>query len=87
MEDLKDFAIKRLDTSFKELWISEGFIDCITEIYGSTNENHRNLRDLVARKAHSGLEKLWAKKQFRELVRTCGDFAVDLTAFSLETEL
>lgn len=82
MEELKEFAMKRLDIALKELWLSEGFIDCIAEIYRCTNETHRKLRDLVARKAHSGLAKLWLKKSFRELVRICGDFAVDLTSSS-----
>ena len=82
MEELKEYAIKRLEVALKELWISEGFIDCITEIYDSTNESHNKLRDLVTRKAHSGLGKLWVKQQFRELIRNCGDFAVDLTALS-----
>ena len=82
MEELKEYAIKRLEVTLKDLWISEGFIDCITEIYESTDESHHKLRGLVTRKAHSGLGKLWAKQQFRELIRNCGDFAVDVTALS-----
>lgn len=68
MEELKEYGIKRLEATLEEFWISQGFIDCIKEIYGSTNESHRNLRDLVTRRAHSGLAKLWAKKPFQELV-------------------
>ena len=67
MEELKESAMKRLDVAIKELWISEGFIDCIAEIYRCTNQTHRKLRDLVARKARSGLRKLSLKKPFGNL--------------------
>lgn len=84
MKELKDYTIERLEARLEDLWISEGFIDCIREVYSSTNEAHRKLRDLVARKAHSGLAKLWVKKPFQDLIREGGDFAVDLTALSVD---
>lgn len=83
MDELQDYAIKRFATTLDVVDISDGFVECVVEVYGCTTQSHCKLRDVVISKACSHLESLWEKKPFRELVRNCGEFAVDLIAKSL----
>ena len=59
-----------------ELWVSEGFVNCIREIYNSTKESDP-IRRTVVQVAKAHLAKLWIKKSFQELIREGGDFLVD----------
>lgn len=78
MDDLKRLAVKNFHYVLHELWISDTFVDCIQEIYNTTYKNNDQMRGLVVQTAHDHLKKLWDQNRFQDLVRTNGDFAVDL---------
>lgn len=87
MEELEEIAIKRRKAALEDLCISEAFIDCIAEVYGYTNKTHRNLGNSSPERLTRVSESSSAKKPVRELVRTCGDFSVDLIACSLDIKI
>lgn len=83
VEGLKDYVYERLDRLLGKLWVSEGFVDCIREVYSTTPNPHDRLRALVSKVAHKHISELWGKEKFREIVQDGGDFAVDLIAQSI----
>ncbi|KAI0173168.1 BTB/POZ domain-containing protein [Hypoxylon sp. FL1284] len=80
MDELKAYALERFKSKLQRLWVSELFVDCIREVYSSTSESDKGLRDAVAQAAKEHSSDLWLKKAFQTLVREVGDFAVDLLA-------
>ncbi|KAL2002760.1 hypothetical protein VTN02DRAFT_6039 [Thermoascus thermophilus] len=80
MAALKEYAFKRFQEQIEKLWISESFVDCIREVYRTTNDDDKRMRDAVVQVAYSHVKELWPNKRFQDLVQENGKFAVDLTA-------
>ncbi|KAI1370746.1 BTB/POZ domain-containing protein [Hypoxylon crocopeplum] len=80
MDELKVYALERFESKLQRLWVSGLFVDYIREVYNSTNESKKKLRDAVTQVAKERLSDLWLKKAFQSLVGEVGDFAVDLLA-------
>ncbi|KAI0435670.1 BTB/POZ domain-containing protein [Xylaria telfairii] len=78
LDDLKQLALERLKSSLEKLWVSELLSDCIREVYASTTESESELRNSVVEVAQTHRIDLWKRKEFRDLLREGGDFAVDL---------
>lgn len=85
-DGLKSYALKRLQTLLDTLWVSEGFIDCIQEVYRSAVDPKDKMRNLVLEVTHAHLGKLGKEKRFQDLVRKGGDFMVDLIAKVVESK-
>ncbi|KAI1502474.1 hypothetical protein F5X99DRAFT_156131 [Biscogniauxia marginata] len=80
MDELKAYALDKFKSKLQQLWVSELFVDCIREVYSSTNESDEGIRGAVVQAAKEHLNDLWLKKPFQALVREVGEFAVDLVA-------
>ncbi|KAJ2979193.1 hypothetical protein NQ176_g3399 [Zarea fungicola] len=79
VDNLKEYALKRFKSKIQELWVSERFIDCIRNVFGSTTKSGGELlRHAVVLAAKDHLSQLWAKQAFKDLVREGGDFTEDL---------
>ena len=86
MEHLKALAFKSFESKLQKLWATETFIDCVQEVYDMANPLNREIKHAVVQVAWENLKTLWTKKQFQDLVRENGDFAVDLVAKSISTK-
>lgn len=84
MTALKEYAFKRFQAKIQKLWISETFVDCIREVYRTTNDDDKRMRDAVVQVARTNVNQLWSNKRFQDLVQENGKFAVDLTATLIE---
>ncbi|KAI8626743.1 BTB/POZ domain-containing protein [Xylariaceae sp. FL1651] len=78
MENLQKHALKKFESTIREQWVHEEFPNCVREIYESTPENNRGLRDIVLNTTREHLSELWEKTDFKGLVSNGGDFVVDL---------
>ncbi|KAL7622552.1 hypothetical protein AAE478_008059 [Parahypoxylon ruwenzoriense] len=77
LDELKAYALKRFKSKLQKLWVNKSLMDCIREIYSSTNESEVELRNAVVKVAKEHLNDLWPNKAFQALVREGGNFAVD----------
>ncbi|KAL6880824.1 hypothetical protein J3F83DRAFT_719954 [Trichoderma novae-zelandiae] len=77
VEGLKEYALQNFESKIKHLWVSEGFVDCIRDVYGATNLGYE-MRKAILQTARSHLGELWEKKAFRLLVREGGDFPMEV---------
>jgi hypothetical protein len=76
VEGLKDYALERLKSKAQQLWVSEVFVDCIRDVYESTQDFE--LRGVILEVAYQHLPDLWSKKPFQDLIHEGGDLAVAL---------
>ncbi|KAI4202519.1 MAG: hypothetical protein LQ350_002462 [Teloschistes chrysophthalmus] len=76
--ELKDLAKAKFTTALQSSWDKENLPEVIRTIYDNTLPSDRGLRDCLVPifKAHKAT--LRARPAFMQLVRTHGDFAVDL---------
>jgi hypothetical protein len=82
MEELKEYAFQKFNA---KIWISDMFIDCVREVYCTTANSDRRMRDSVVKIAVKNICELWQKGQFLSLVREGGDFTEDMITTLLET--
>jgi hypothetical protein len=85
MGQLKEQALQKFQSKLEQLWVSNTFIDCVREVYGTTNSSDQKIRDTVVKIAVEHIDELWKRQQFHSLVREAGDFAVDIIGEFLET--
>jgi hypothetical protein len=81
MEELKEYAFQKFNAKIERLWIS----DCVREVYCTTANSDRRMRDSVVKIAVKNICELWQKGQFLSLVREGGDFTEDMITTLLET--
>ena len=75
--------ISRLD----DLWVSEGFVNCVAEIYANTPAaNDDGMRSAVIDSSLNHVQELLSKKAFSALVEEGGDFALDLVRALAESQ-
>lgn len=74
---LDAYALKRFKAKAEKLWMSEGFLHCIRDVYDSTVHARCKMRATVVEITRKHLNELW-KTPLKDLVRAGGDFAVDL---------
>ncbi|KAL7810868.1 hypothetical protein V8C26DRAFT_409592 [Trichoderma gracile] len=77
VEGLRDYALHNFESKIKHLWVSEGFVDCIREVYGATDLGYE-MRKAILQVVRLHLGELWEKKAFRLLVREGGDFPMEI---------
>ena len=75
---LKDLAKQKFETMIKEQWNDPSLPDAIEIIYNTTHNADRGLRTILTTSIKGQIKKLLPKPQFADVVRSCGDFAVDL---------
>lgn len=78
MEDLKSLSLKKFEFQLQKLWVSETFSDCVREVYASSHEQDRRIKNAVVGAAKAHLKDMRGSKSFQDLLRGLGDFAVDL---------
>lgn len=84
VEGLKDYALERFKSKAQQLWVSENFVDCIRDVYESTQD--LEFREVVLGVAYEHLPDLWSKKPFRDLIHEGGDLAVALMGEIIKPE-
>ena len=84
MEGLKDYALERFKSKAQKLWVSENFVDCIRDVYESTQD--LEFREVVLGVAYEHLPDLWSKKPFQDLIHEGGDLAVALMGKVIKPE-
>ncbi len=77
IDDLQIYALGKFKTKAKSLWMSQGFLDCIPEVYASTRYAQCQMRQTVIGIIYEHSDDLW-KEPLKNLVHTGGDFAVEL---------
>lgn len=77
INDLQAHTVSRLKIKARKLWMSQGFIDCIPEVYACTVWDKCDLRKVVIDTIHEHLADLW-KMPLKDLLREGGDFPVEL---------
>jgi hypothetical protein len=77
LPDLKALCTLKLTDKLHDQWSSESFPDCIREIYESTPQSDRTMKDAVVRVAKQHARELAEKDIFKDLIREGGDFPVD----------
>jgi len=77
MDDLKRLSCEKFELKLQTHWISDTFPDCIREVYLSSVDTDPAMRKAVV-SVVSLHQELAQKRPFQELIRSVGDFAVDL---------
>jgi hypothetical protein len=62
-----------------KLWVSEGLVECITEVYENTLPEDDCPRMAVGRTVTQHHQELLSKRAFQYLLHQGGDLAIDLT--------
>lgn len=75
---LKDLALKKFDEMEGKGWEDAGFPLAIKEIYASTPESDRGLKDIVCDRAKINMTVLLRRPDFRALLLEVNDFTVDV---------
>ena len=75
---LQDYALQRQDDCLKGEWTGADLVDCIREVYGTTNGGKDKMTALISGVAYQHLARLWKDEPFRELIREGGDFVLDI---------
>lgn len=75
--DLQDLALDKFVDTLSKLWMSEGLVDCITEVYNNTPDDSA-LRTAVVEIVVKHRKDLLRKPAYEALLSNGGDFAVDL---------
>ena len=78
VNSLKGHALQIFKTKVHELWLSESFVDCIREVYSTTNDSECMMRKSVVETARAHLQQLMRGTPFQDLISEGGDFVVDL---------
>jgi hypothetical protein len=77
IEELRELSCRKLELQLQKHWISDTFMDCVQEVY-STSQDKAAIRTIVMSVAATHIQELIQKQYFQELIREIGDFAVDL---------
>lgn len=75
---LKVLAKQKFENMIKGQWDDPSLPDAIEIIYNTTHNTDRGLRTILTTSIKGQNKKLLQKPQFADVVRSCGDFAVDL---------
>jgi hypothetical protein len=78
IDGLKDLCLQKFNELVREGWSSHVFPTAVLEIYNSAVPTDRPLKDIVVKTALRHIEALQKKASFQDLLRSEGDFAVDL---------
>ncbi|KAK0631481.1 hypothetical protein B0T14DRAFT_532219 [Immersiella caudata] len=81
---LKHIAKEKFETAIKTGWAMDDFLLAITDVYESTPEDDRGLRDLVLDVSHTNLGKLLENARFQELLRDTPRFAAEMVSYGPE---
>lgn len=76
MGDIDLLCTFKLQRRLQDHWASDSFPDCVQEIYLSTYSSR--MRSAVVEVAKVHIHELGKKASFKNLIRNCGGFAVDL---------
>ncbi|KAL7269475.1 hypothetical protein RUND412_007864, partial [Rhizina undulata] len=76
---LKELSCKvRFEDQLAAHWINDTFVYAVREVYSSTADNDRKLRDLLATVAFQNIKNLYTKNYFKVLIKQNAEFALDL---------
>jgi hypothetical protein len=75
---LQDYALQRQDDCMKGQWTGADLVDCIREVYRTTNGGEDKMRALISGVAYQHMARLWKAEQFQELIGEGGDFVLDI---------
>ncbi|KAL7270311.1 hypothetical protein RUND412_006986 [Rhizina undulata] len=78
LSDLKDLCKVRFQEQLTAQWISDTFVDAVREVYSSTVDSDRKLRDLLATVAFQNIKNPYIKNDFKVLLKENVEFASDL---------
>jgi speckle-type POZ protein len=76
---LKFLAGEKVGKAVRTCWDMDDFTHVITDIYNSTPPTDRGLRDIVVEVAHSHIDTLLEKEEFRCALEETPGFAADIT--------
>ncbi len=75
---LKDLAKEKFRSAINTSWAMDDFPLTVAEVYSSTPEDDRGLRDLTVKVADTNIKRLLQNEQFRDLLRKSPGFAADM---------
>ncbi|KAH6870900.1 BTB/POZ protein [Thelonectria olida] len=78
---LKKHAEEKFESAINSSWMMDDFPLAIAEVYNSTPEEDRGLRDLVVQTCYSNIDQLLKKDSFCKVLREISGFAADLVFF------
>ncbi|KAI4115945.1 MAG: hypothetical protein LQ345_003554 [Seirophora villosa] len=78
LSQLKDLAKEKFSAALIERWNKENLADVIRTIYDNTMPSDRPLRDCLVPTLQTNKKALREDEDFMDVVRTHGDFAIDL---------
>lgn len=88
ISQLKTVALGQFREQLDALWASDGFIDCIEEVYDNTPDTDLQIREEIIFTVKEHIHILRPRKRFRALLRQGGDFAIEIVrALSSERPL
>lgn len=73
---LKSHSLQIFETKVRDLWVSDSFVDCIREIYRTTDDPKCMMRKCVVDTSRAHLKKLMTGSPFRDFLSDGGDFVV-----------
>jgi hypothetical protein len=76
LEDLKALATAKLQRKLEKPWTSDSFSECIREIYATTSESDRTMRNAIVEVAKDHARELGKNAVFKDLIHEGGDFVV-----------
>jgi len=76
-------------TKYKEVWPTTWNSSCFTEsaclVYENTVEEDRMLRDVIVKAASDNIKTLLDRREFVDLLKSCGDLATDILRNEVST--
>ncbi|KAF2016867.1 hypothetical protein BU24DRAFT_490147 [Aaosphaeria arxii CBS 175.79] len=85
LEGLKTLSITKLRLKLEKHWMTDLFLECIREIYGSTSNETCGLRSTVIAVATGHARDLAKNEAFNNLLREGGDFAAEYVSALTKT--
>ena len=79
IQPLKSFAREKFKTTLQIAWKTNDFYPAIFQVYTSTPEEDRGLRDLIVEISSRNIDALLQKDAFRPAFREILRFAADVT--------
>ena len=78
LHDLKELALKRFQNKIDQLWVTDGLMACLQEVYANTLKKKDKIRQIAMRTVRSNVNDLLSRSSFRRLVAEGGELAVEL---------
>ncbi|KAI8648945.1 BTB/POZ domain containing protein [Fusarium sp. Ph1] len=82
IDQLVDIALQRFESKSRSEWDSKLLTKCIQDVYDSTTEDDRQVRNVILDLTRRYQTSLRDESNFRDLLRQGGDFVLDLVVKS-----